>query len=42
MARAEDGWGSPQSREDMYPVDFDMLKPIGQRTYHYLRGLGIG
>jgi len=26
----------------MYPVDFDMLKPIGQRTYHYLRGLGIG
>ena len=28
--------------QDMYPVDFDLPKPIAQRTYHYLRGLGIG
>jgi hypothetical protein len=26
----------------MYPADFDLPKPIAQRTYHYLRGLGIG
>jgi len=28
--------------QDMYPVDFDVPKPIAQRTYRYLRGLGIG
>ena len=28
--------------QDMYPVGFDLPKPIAQRTYHYLRGLGIG
>ena len=28
--------------QDMYPVDFDLPKPIAQRTYDYLRGLGIG
>ena len=28
--------------QDMYPTDFDKPKPIAQRTYHYLRGLGIG
>jgi hypothetical protein len=26
----------------MYPVAFDQPKPIAQRTYHYLRGVGIG
>ena len=26
----------------MYPVDFDLPKPIAQRTYDYLRRLGIG
>jgi len=28
--------------QDMYPVEFDRPKPIAQRTYDYLRGLGIG
>ena len=28
--------------QDMYPVDFDRPKPIAQRTYRYLRGIGIG
>jgi inosose dehydratase len=28
--------------QDMYPVDFDKPKPIAQRTYTYLRGVGIG
>ena len=28
--------------QDMYPVDFDVPAPIAQRTYEYLRGLGIG
>ena len=28
--------------QDMYPVAFDQPKPIAQRTYHYLRGVGIG
>jgi inosose dehydratase len=28
--------------QDMYPTDFDKPKPIAQRTYHYLRGVGIG
>jgi inosose dehydratase len=28
--------------QDMYPVDFDLPKPIAQRTYNYLRGVGIG
>ena len=28
--------------QDMYPVDFDLPKPIAQRTYTYLRGVGIG
>jgi len=28
--------------QDMYPVDFDLPKPIARRTYDYLRGLGIG
>jgi inosose dehydratase len=28
--------------QDMYPTDFDKPKPIAQRTYTYLRGLGIG
>jgi inosose dehydratase len=28
--------------QDMYPVDFDVPKPIAQRTFHYLRGVGIG
>ena len=28
--------------QDMYPVDFDLPKPIAQRTYDYLRGVGIG
>jgi len=28
--------------QDMYPVDFDLPKPIAQRTYRYLRGVGIG
>jgi len=28
--------------QDMYPVAFDKPKPIAQRTYHYLRSVGIG
>ena len=28
--------------QDMYPADFDKPKPIAQRTYHYLRSVGIG
>jgi len=28
--------------QDMYPTSFDKPKPIAQRTYAYLRGLGIG
>jgi inosose dehydratase len=28
--------------QDMYPVDFDLPKPIAQRTYDYLRSVGIG
>ena len=28
--------------QDMYPTDFGKPKPIAQRTYTYLRGLGIG
>jgi inosose dehydratase len=28
--------------QDMYPVDFDRPKPIAERTYHYLRNVGIG
>ncbi len=28
--------------QDMYPCDFGQPKPIAQRTYTYLRGLGIG
>jgi inosose dehydratase len=28
--------------QDMYPVDFDRPKPIAQRTYHYLRSVGVG
>jgi len=28
--------------QDMYPVDFDLPKPIAQRTYNYLRGVGVG
>ena len=28
--------------QDMYPTDFDKPKPIAQRTYDYLRGIGIG
>jgi len=28
--------------QDMYPVDFDLPKPIARRTYNYLRGVGIG
>jgi inosose dehydratase len=28
--------------QDMYPVDFDVPMPIAQRTFHYLRGVGIG
>ena len=28
--------------QDMYPVDFDVPKPIAQRTYNYLRSVGIG
>ena len=28
--------------QDMYPTDFDKPKPIAQRTYHYLRSVGIG
>ncbi|HYZ56653.1 MAG TPA: TIM barrel protein [Streptosporangiaceae bacterium] len=28
--------------QDMYPVDFDKPKPIAQRTYNYLRSVGIG
>jgi inosose dehydratase len=28
--------------QDMYPVDFDVPKPIAKRTYDYLRGIGIG
>ena len=28
--------------QDMYPVDFDKPKPIAQRTYTYLRSVGIG
>src|SRR5215472_12009538 len=28
--------------QDMYPVDFDRQKPIAQRTYNYLRSVGIG
>jgi inosose dehydratase len=28
--------------QDMYPVDFDKPKPIAERTYHYLRSVGIG
>jgi inosose dehydratase len=28
--------------QDLYPVDFDVPKPIAQRTYQYLRSVGIG
>ena len=28
--------------QDMYPTDFDKPKPIAQRTYAYLRSVGIG
>jgi len=28
--------------QDMYPAPFDKPKPIAQRTYTYLRGVGIG
>ena len=28
--------------QDMYPADFDKPKPIAERTYHYLRSVGIG
>jgi len=28
--------------QDMYPTAFDKPKPIAQRTYTYLRGVGIG
>ena len=28
--------------QDMYPVDFDLPKPIAQRTHGYLRSVGIG
>jgi inosose dehydratase len=28
--------------QDMYPVDFDVPKPIARRTYDYLRSVGIG
>jgi inosose dehydratase len=28
--------------QDMYPTDFDKPKPIAQRTYTYLRSVGIG
>jgi inosose dehydratase len=28
--------------QDMYPAEFDKPKPIAQRTYTYLRGVGIG
>jgi myo-inositol 2-dehydrogenase/D-chiro-inositol 1-dehydrogenase len=28
--------------QDMYPTDFDLPKPIAQRTYDYLRSVGIG
>jgi inosose dehydratase len=28
--------------QDMYPVDFDLPKPIAKRTYDYLRGVGVG
>jgi inosose dehydratase len=28
--------------QDMYPCDFAKPKPIAQRTYSYLRGVGIG
>lgn len=28
--------------QDMYPVQFDIPKPIAQRTRDYLRGVGIG
>ena len=39
--------GRPQDlfvvvEQDMYPCDFGQPKPIAQRTYTYLRGLGIG
>jgi inosose dehydratase len=28
--------------QDMYPVDFDVPKPIAKRTYDYLRSVGVG
>ena len=28
--------------QDMYPADFDKPRPIAQRTYTYLRDVGIG
>ena len=28
--------------QDMYPCDFDKPKPIAERTYTYLRSVGIG
>jgi inosose dehydratase len=28
--------------QDMYPTDFDKPKPIAERTYRYLRSVGIG
>jgi inosose dehydratase len=28
--------------QDMYPVDFDRPQPIAQRTYDYLRSVGVG
>jgi hypothetical protein len=30
------------AEQDMHPADFDKPKPIAQRTYHYLRSVGIG
>jgi len=28
--------------QDMYPCDFDVPMPIAERTYNYLRSVGIG
>jgi inosose dehydratase len=28
--------------QDMYPAPFDKPKPIAERTYAYLRGVGVG
>ena len=42
LGTCPDSWGVWFAEQDMYPADFDKPKPIAERTYHYLRGVGIG